>query len=312
MTKLKKILSLLCALAMAGSVAVMAAGCVGPEENDDTPPSQLPGDTQNPDDGDNTGGNTGGDDNTGGEGTILSSFDAYPGIKDDLIASIKKHPEGEATYRFEAECTDIRGKSGMGYSGPGEGSSMMVNIGNNNACFSYLYVEGMTVNFIVVSDREVDDAELSFCLGGEFVDMVVDSELFTVRVDTVAEEDLKPIDENGALGAWDDLFINFDGNMPEDEYLIFECPLDSVIHGKDSQQPTDFQEFLITTKLKLYEGVNCISMVISGKPFETSDIGTMQCQAPCVDYMKITTQAQLGFYDQQNNNYGTDGLTIVS
>ena len=200
----------------------------------------------------------------------------------------------------------------MGYSGPGTGASMMVNIGNNNACFSYLYVEGMTVNFIVVSDRDVEKAELSFCLGGEFVDMLVDSELFTVRVDTVAELDLMPTDEGGALGLWDDAFLNYNGNMPEDEYLVFECPIDATIHGAGSQQPTDFQEFLITTSLKLYEGVNCISMVISGKDFETADIGTMQCQAPCVDYMSITTEAQLGFYAQQNNGYGTDGLSIVS
>ena len=309
-TKLKKFLAVFCALTMAGGVAVMA-GCNPADGNKDdegnNPPVINPGDNE---DGQTPGGNEDGQ-TPGGEETILSSFDAYPGIKGDLIASITTHAEGEATYRFEAECTDIRGKSGMGYSGPGLGSTMMVNIGNNNACFSYLYKEGMTVNFIVVSDRDVDNAELSFCLGAEYMDLLVDSELFTVRVDTVAEEDLKPIDENGALGSWDELFINYDGNMPEDEYIIFECPIDAKISGKNSQQPTDFQEFLITTSLKLYEGVNCISLVISGKDLE-GDTGTMECQAPCVDYMKITTEAQLGFYNQQNNNYGTDGLTIVS
>ena len=296
-TKLKKFLAILCALTMAGGLAVMAAGCSNTEDETNNPPVEKPGDDDQTPGGDEQ--NPGGDEQPSA-GTILSSFDDYPNIK------------GEATYRFQAECTDIRGKSGMGYSGPGTGASMMVNIGNNNACFSYLYVEGMTVNFIVVSDRDVEKAELSFCLGGEFVDMLVDSELFTVRVDTVAELDLMPTDEGGALGLWDDAFLNYNGNMPEDEYLVFECPIDATIHGAGSQQPTDFQEFLITTSLKLYEGVNCISMVISGKDFETADIGTMQCQAPCVDYMSITTEAQLGFYAQQNNGYGTDGLSIVS
>ena len=307
-TKLKKFLAILCALTMAGGLAVMAAGCSNTEDETNNPPVEKPGDDDQTPGGDEQ--NPGGDEQPSA-GTILSSFDDYPNIKDDLISSIKTHPEGEATYRFQAECTDIRGKSGMGYSGPGTGASMMVNIGNN-VCFSYLYVEGMTVNFIVVSDRDVEKAELSFCLGGEFVDMLVDSELFTVRVDTVAELDLMPTDEGGALGLWDDAFLNYNGNMPEDEYLVFECPIDATIHGAGSQQPTDFQEFLITTSLKLYEGVNCISMVISGKDFETADIGTMQCQAPCVDYMSITTEAQLGFYAQQNNGYGTDGLSIVS
>ena len=311
-TKIKKFFAILFSLTMAGGLAVMAAGCGNndPVEDDNNPPTgQTPGGDEQTPGGDEQ--NPGGDEQPSA-GTILSSFDDYPNIKDDLISSIKTHSEGEATYRFQAECTDIRGKSGMGYSGPGTGASMMVNIGNNNACFSYLYVEGMTVNFIVVSDRDVEKAELSFCLGGEFVDMLVDSELFTVRVDTVAELDLMPTDEGGALGLWDDAFLNYNGNMPEDEYLVFECPIDATIHGAGSQQPTDFQEFLITTSLKLYEGVNCISMVISGKDFETADIGTMQCQAPCVDYMSITTEAQLGFYAQQNNGYGTDGLSIVS
>ena len=55
-------------------------------------------------------------------GLIQSEFAEFPESKDALIASIKTHTSDVATYRFEAECTDLSGKSGPGWSGETSGS----------------------------------------------------------------------------------------------------------------------------------------------------------------------------------------------
>lgn len=250
----------------------------------------------------------------GAEGAIQSDFSAYPDSKDALIACIKTHESETATYTFEAECTDLAGKSGPGWSGETSGTSMAVGIldgKRSEGCVSYLYDAGLTVNFIVVCDRDVDDAVMSFRLGAEHMDLPVNSDAFMVRVDTVAQEDLYPVSADGAIGAWDLAFL---GYYPAGSYIsTFECPADSVILSKEATGPSNFADYLITSHLQLKEGVNSISLLVNGMPLDPDMDGktTMRCKAPCIDNMKITTTAQLGFYNQQNNGYGTDGLKVA-
>lgn len=303
--KFKKIIAMLCAFAMAGSFAVMA-GCGSADDNKNDEGNNPP--ITNP------GGNGDGQTPGGSEGTD-DAFAAYPNMKDELIACMKTHDTETATYRFEAECTDLRGKTGPGWSGEAPGSAMAVGIsggGRYDGCVSYLYSAGLTVNFIVVCDRDVDDAVLSFSLGAERMNLPVTPDIFTIRVDKVEEADLAPVSENGAIGAWDLAFL---ASKPTPWYVIssFECPETSVINSKDAVAPSNFAEFKITSHLQLQAGVNCISLQIVGAQLDPDLDGktTMECKAPCVDYMAITTDAQLGFYGQYSNSFGTDGLKIV-
>ena len=116
--KFKKIIAMLCAFAMAGSLAVMA-GCGSADDNKNDEGNNPP--ITNP------GGNGDGQTPGGSEGTD-DAFAAYPNMKDELIACMKTHDTATGTYRFEAECTDLRGKTGPGWSGEAPGSAMAVGI----------------------------------------------------------------------------------------------------------------------------------------------------------------------------------------
>jgi hypothetical protein len=108
--------------------------------------------------------------------------------------------------------------------------------------------------------------------------------------------------------------LAFLGYYPAAYYIsTYECPADSVILSKEATGPSNFADFLITSHLSLKEGVNSISILVAGMPLDEDMEGktTMRCKAPCIDNMTITTSAQLGFFNQQNNGYGTDGLKIV-
>lgn len=236
------------------------------------------------------------------------------------LATIKAHEEGVVTYRFQAECTDLSGKGyAPGFSGTASTASDMVVGIPGGGCVTYLYREGLTVNFLVVSDRDVDDAALSLCLGAEWMIVPISPDVFTIRVDRkVTDEDLYSVmDENheGAIGAWDDFFLNYYTDPEDTDRVIideFECPAGLQIDGTRNPSPASFGTYLITSHLGLRKGVNCISVIIEGADFiDEGNHGTMDCVAPCIDYMEIKTDAQLGFYGQYDNGFGKNGLSIV-
>ena len=72
-----------------------------------------------------------------------------------------KHTEGaSANYIFEAECTDLRGKAGSGYSGGATGSGLATHNAENISYVTFLYTKGISVNFFVACDRNVTNAKL--------------------------------------------------------------------------------------------------------------------------------------------------------
>ena len=96
-----------------------------------------------------------------------------------------KHAEGQTVdYIFEAECTNLGGKEGPGYSGATSESGMAVyDMANNRGCVTYLYAKGCSLNFFIVSDRNVNNAQLSLNLGGEFILVNLNPENYQIRVD---------------------------------------------------------------------------------------------------------------------------------
>lgn len=236
---------------------------------------------------------------------------------------IVPHTEGESvTYIMEAENTGLGGKSGVGYSsGDLSEADLVVGVdgASNGMAVNYLYTQGISVNFIVVSDREVKDAKLTIRVAAEFMDMQLDPYNYAIRVDPVQEEDLADYRNGGAWGRWDDYFLNYYSAASKEEedeshklfkgYYIDEWECEEIHLDARYQQPmskpTDFREYDITLSLTLYKGVTSISFITDNdtipKGAGGNNLGTMRAIAPIFDCIKITTSAQLGLYNPVGN-----------
>lgn len=222
------------------------------------------------------------------------------------------HDDGEVTYVFEAECTNLENKEGTAQSGTTLGKEMAtggIDASNGGAVWG-LNKNGVSVNFVIVSDRDVEDATLVMRVGTEFnMTTEFDADMFTVRVDPVAEEDVQPYTGGiGAWGMWDDLFLNF----YEAAYTVssYECEYGYVSVTATDSMASGFEDFLVCTNLKLQKGLNSISLITTNNE-RPSDGATFYATAPVVDCIKITTDAQLGLYAPQNNGYGIDNACTI-
>lgn len=261
--------------------------------------------------------------------TVCGKEQPSGGVSDggDFLGSecVISHAEGTSvSYIFEAECTDLRSKEGPGQSGNAADSSMAQGgyVGlSGGGCVNFLYAEGMSMNFIIASDRDVTDAELTLRVGGEFMNVLLDPTTYTIRVDSVSEEDID--EEDGAMGNWDSFFLDYyttgDGKDDPDHtmYTIdtWDC---EEIHVDASSLPEagGFTDFIITTELSLKKGLNCISLITSNSELPKTSSGdpvngTYAAVAPVVDCIKIKTTAQLGMYGQRDNGQGTVGCKIA-
>lgn len=222
-----------------------------------------------------------------------------------------KHAENSsATYCFEAECTDLGNKSGPAWSGSYTEAGMIVacNEASGGYAVQGLAKLGNSVNFLVVCDRDVEDAKLVLQLANPTkYEVNLDSSMYTIRVDTiVTSDDLKPASEDGAIGNWDKAFLNYyqDLNQTGGYYIEqWDC---GTITFKAPEFFTagdvymgDSKGYAITTALRLKKGVNCISLITNNT--EQLIGTTMTSTAPAVDCIEITTTAQLGMYYKNNN-----------
>lgn len=234
-----------------------------------------------------------------------SSYEEDPNFayKDYLV----KHDEGTSVeYIFEAECTNLETKEGLGYSGTATESAMASHDSSNRAFVTYLYKIGLSINFIIVCDRDVNDAVLKATLGGEFMHVQLDPSSYSFRVDTIiTEEDL---DE--AFGNWDEAFLNYYTDLDETGgYYVNSWDCEAIdIDATGLDAPSLWQTFQITSKLELKKGVNCISLITMNAT--SPGAGTMAAIAPVVDNISIVTGAQMGMYKACDNGEGTVGCTI--
>ena len=219
-----------------------------------------------------------------------------------------KHTGASAEYIFEAECTNLTTKEGLGYSGTASESNMAVHDMQGNGFVTYLYAYGSSVNFLVVCDRDITDGVLKARLGGEFMDVRLDPSNYGFRVDTIiTEEDLEE-----AIGNWDAAFLDYYTDLSQTGgYYINPWDCGSVhIDATGTTDPSFFSDFQITAKLKLKKGINCISLITENST--SPGMGTMGAIAPVIDYISITTSANLGMYDVCNNGEGTVGVHFKS
>ena len=227
---------------------------------------------------------------------------------------LKKHAEGQTVeYVFEAECTNLGGKEGPGYSGATSEQGMAVyDAESGRACVTYLYAKGCSLNFFIVSDRDVNNAEMSLNLAGEFILVDLNPSKYQIRVDYPDSKYLEPAETSvdGALGYWDALFLSeFKDPAVNGGYYVDPWTCGTIeIDAYEESTIVGWDEFKITSSLRLKKGITCISLITANS--EAVNMGTMAANAPVVDNMIIKTNAQLGMFDEQDNSQGDVGCHI--
>ena len=131
------------------------------------------------------------------------------------------------TWVFEAEDTDLRGKIGPSYSGSAQEESMIIynpEIGaSGDRVVGYLYAQGITLEFWIASDRDVEDAQLAVRVSGEYTTMSYDGNDFQVLVNGAAKLYPKvtvPIEKQSDVAPCEDLILLEGVALKQGENLI--------------------------------------------------------------------------------------------
>lgn len=187
------------------------------------------------------------------------------------------------TYAFEAELTDLTGKTGFGYSISFNDEGMIrydSEERNQNArmgfSVGYLYSEDLSLEFLVYSDRAVENVTLKARLSSEFRDVYMAPEQTKVDGETYYAV----------------LFL------VNDEEVDYE-PI--ALTGAKAQMTPDqrpYDDWTISKEVSLQEGWNEIVIVVANShAFES----TINAVAPMVDTIFLTTDAVLTWEPKWEN-----------
>lgn len=198
-----------------------------------------------------------------------SDFDFTAPVNEDttVTAQWNKTVTGEQTWVFEAEDTDLTGKIGPSYSGSAQEESMIIyndTVGaSNDRMVGYLYESGISLEFYVACDEDVDNATLTVRIAGEYITMSYDGSEYQVLV-------------NGEAKSYPTVTIEADSKTP-----ITPC-----------------EDLIQITGVSLKKGANLIQLVTNNN--KTVDGTTFKANAPIVDCIKITTDAVV-IWDENHN-----------
>lgn len=176
-----------------------------------------------------------------------------------VYAKWTKTKSGTSTYKFEGEDCDMDAQEGPGLSGSAGGGAMMVtakNPGVSGKVVSYLYKEGLHVDFCLASSEDAV-ANLKVYVASEF-DFNLNSGMYKIRL------------YNSANGEGLDL-----------DY--------EAVDMKDGAPVT-----CITIKgVQLKEGYNTISLITanSANPLGQDGLGTYKGTAPMIDCIELETSS---------------------
>ena len=177
--------------------------------------------------------------------------------------------DGRYEYVFEAENTNLDGKSGPGLSGTATGSGMIQTAegfgASGDQFVGYQYEVGCTLTFTIISDRDVDDATIILRLSAEYRDITIDDSTYQVSLNN--------------------------------ESLPYEIAFEDVpapgggVVDVDNLYALPFEDYVIAENVQLKEGSNIISLMTNN----TDQLAgtTMTSAAPLVDCLKIQTSAVL-------------------
>ncbi len=206
-------------------------------------------------------------------GTTPFDFAAAVNGATTAYAKWTKTASGRNWYTFEAEDTNLNGKSGPGLSGTAGGPGMIQlasGLGASNDRFiGYQYEVGCSLEFQFNSDVAVEDATIVIRLSAELRDFDIDPESYKMSLNGV-DLDYKKISFTGVpKGSSDDV-------------------------GTVNALP--FEDYTIVTKAKLKEGMNVFSVTTTNDDAMSGT--TMLSKAPLVDCIKIETEAVLDWAAQ--------------
>ena len=195
-----------------------------------------------------------------------------------ITASWTKTQDGVATFVFEAEDTNLTGKTGPAVSGTANeiGMIMLKEDRNcsNDRCVGYLYSFGNSLEFYFASDVETSNATIALSLSAEMGNVSLNE---------------------GNYG----IYLN-DQKLSYEPIVIDDVPdFDAVLYVADCP---NFRTYVVAQGVTLKQGANLLKVVTENN--ESYPGSTMTAHAPLVDCLKIDTDAVL-IWDE---NFGVPAL----
>lgn len=201
---------------------------------------------------------------TAANGGSLYDFKTPVDGRVDLYAHWTKTQTGAVTWTFEAENVDLSKKSGPGLSGSASQGSMVVHndsVGASGGAYvSFLYRNGLSISFEIISDVAVNDVTFEIVLSREYSDYTFNQDNYIIDLNGVSI----------------DYSVSFT-NVPEPT--------------AGAAKPAPFKTVRLGTNLSLNAGENVITLTTNNNDAENGT--TMEAKAPLVDCIKLTTSAVL-------------------
>lgn len=202
-------------------------------------------------------------------GTNAYSFDAAVSAATTVYAKWTRIGAAEVKeYLFEAEYTDLDGKSGPGLSSSAPGTAMIqaaTNLGASNDRFiGYQYSNACTLEFQIVSDSAVSDAKIVLRLSAEIRDFNMNPSNYSV-------------------------YLN--GNPITYNEIEFKNVPTSSGADVNEVKALQFKDYVIAENVSLLEGLNTVQLLTDNE--HTLEGTTLLADAPLIDCLKISTSAIL-------------------
>lgn len=205
--------------------------------------------------------------------TTAYDFAAPVAANTTVYAKWTKTVSGRNWYVFEAEDTNLNGKTGPGLSGTAGGPGMIQvseDLGASNDRFvGYQYETGCSLEFQFNSDVSISDATIVISLSAELRDFDIDPESYKMSLNGV---DI----DYGTIS-----FVGVPKGTAEDLDKIHALP---------------FEEYVIIEGATLKEGLNVFAVTTTNDDAMSGT--TMLSKAPMVDCIKIETEAVLDWARQ--------------
>ncbi len=181
-----------------------------------------------------------------------------------LTAAWTKTASGVNEYVFEAEDTNLSGKTGPAVSGTANEIGMIVVYEDRecsgNRAVGYLYSFGNSLEFYIACDEDVTDAKVSLSLSAEMEDLTLDSSNYGI-------------------------YLN-DEKLAYAPIEITDVPaFDTVTFSADVP---NFKTYVIGEGLTLKKGANLLKVMTENNVSYPGT--TMTAHAPLVDCLKVETE----------------------
>lgn len=212
------------------------------------------------------------------ESNGLVGFDFSKGILENTTL----YAQWQKVHVFEAEYLDFSDFFGWGFSGNATGTDAIVedvtgNAGVSNGRFvTYLYGNGITLEYEIYSDRAIDNVKFILRLSGEIKDFFIQSE----RTPNMLEEE--PVYT---------IKVN-------DETIKYDSIYFIGVPSQSSNQLLPFEDYVISMNISLKEGLNTFTLITDNNLLMG---GTMSATAPMIDCLKLETYAVLTWNPKLDN-----------